>query len=474
MCGLLLLGCVARTVAAPATPEWKAQHDRIVARLRALAGKESQFGTAYEPLFRAALPWYELWGGRNPDPVDPGMVSPEAFATDLAQSLEQGRNYFAEHPSALFPLVFQKTLPDGRTVGANYWLTIPAGFPSAGKKFPLVVGLHGSGWLAHKISFKQVTSPQGPVFSVTPIDMDGPWHIDFLNAFLDELESILPIDQDRIYVQGHSLGGMATWEWALDNPERFAAISPMAGIGEPYRACRLKHVPAWVIHGGRDDVVPSGFADQMVTALEGEGAPVRYSIIEGGEHNMPRDFDSAQVLAWYLKQTRSHLPVPADPRDSLGLGPEGFSPCNEITREAGPAWKSESFDALDLTRFRDVSKPLFAKVHERGELADSPLREELDASTHRATLWLELPRLLHHEAAADPSVVLLPKSRYYRFYFRGETLKALSHIDALRAALATSGRAPTGKVWITSLSIWRETPGAIAEYWIETTPLPHG
>ena len=131
------------------------------------------------------------------------------------RSLEQGRNYFAENPDALFPLVFGKILPDGRSYNANYWIALPAGFPMSGRSFPLVIELHGAGWLGHKISFKRRAGASDPVFTVTPIDMESPWKIDFLNAYLDELIAMLPIDTDRVYLQGHSLGGEATWELSL-------------------------------------------------------------------------------------------------------------------------------------------------------------------------------------------------------------------------------------------------------------------
>ena len=306
----LLASGAARGANTAPSPDWQARHDQLVLRLRNLLPKEGAFGEAYRPIFHAALPWYELWGGRDPSAVDADMVPPEDYADRLALSLEQGRNFFAENPSALFPLVFRRVLPDGTTVGANYWLKLPAGFPNAAGAFPLVIDLHGSGWLGHKISLKVKTKLSGPMFSATPIDMAGPWQIGFLNAFLDDLLAALPIDRDRVYVQGHSLGAMATWEWALDNPERFAAISPRSGIGEPYRASRLKNVPSWVIHGENDDVIPSGFADQMVSALQSQGAAVRLSIIRAGAHNMPADLDQGQVDEWYLRQTRSHLPPP--------------------------------------------------------------------------------------------------------------------------------------------------------------------
>ena len=456
----LAVCCAARA----ASPAWQERHDRLVQRLRGLSSREGAFGEAYRPLYHAALPWYELWGGRDANPVDDGMASPEDYAEQLAGALEQGRNFFAENPSSLFPLVFQKTLPGGKAASANYWISLPAGFPSAGRVFPLVVDLHGSGWLGHKISFKHVTRPAGPAFGVTPIDMEGPWQIDFLNAYLDELLRVLPIDADRVYVQGHSLGAMAAWEWALDNPERFAAISPRAGIGEPYRAARLRQVPSWVIHGENDGVIPTGFADQMVTALESQGASVRMSLIKGGEHNMPQDLDQQQVVAWYLRQTRSHLPAPDDPRDHLGLNASGFSPWEIITLPGRPSWMAPSAGAVNENAYRSAAKALFGKVHDRGERVDSPLELEMDGDQNLKAFWLAVPRTLHPAGPPDPSIVARQESRFVRFYFRGPIKEAFGHLQAVRAEAASAGHTLSGSVWYTPMSLWQGSPGAIAEY----------
>ena len=457
----------ARAADTPVTPAWRERHDQLVARLRALAPKEGDFGAAYQPLYHAAISWYELWGGRNPNPVDDFMVSPDTYAAELAASLEQERNYFADNPSALFPLVFRETLPNGEALDANYWLSLPAGFPTAGRRFPLFIQLHGSGWLGHKISFTRGKGPAGPGFAVTPIDMDGPWKIEFLNAYLDELITMLPIDTDRVYVSGHSLGGMATWEWALNNPWRFAAIAPTAGIGEPYRAIRLKNLPAWVIHGEKDDVVPNGFADEMVTAMQACGAPVRYSLIRGGPHNMPADMDSGQILEWYLRQTRSPLSAPPDPRDALGLNADGYSPVELITQPATPSWQSAPLGAVDEYGARATAALLFKKVHERGELVDAPLRVEWDRATNISTMWLAVPRTLHPFGRVDPSIIVIPASHYYRFYYRGTADKLTDHLKSVQGELEAEGHALSGKVWMTHLSIWWDTRAAISECWVE-------
>jgi pimeloyl-ACP methyl ester carboxylesterase len=465
-----LIFCSAcRAADASAPRDWQATHDQLVQRLRGVAGRENAFGSAYQPLYHAAIPWYELWGGRNSDPVDADMMAPEAYASELAGALEQGRNYFAENPGALFPLVFRRIVPGGGEEGANYWLRLPAGFPSAGRAYPLVIELHGSGWLGHKISFKRTGRSPGPAVMVTPINMGGSWKIDFLNAYLDELISILPIDSDRVYVQGHSLGAMATWEWALDNPERFAAISPRAGIGEPYRAQRLKNVPAWVIHGESDDVIPNGFADEMVTALEAQGAAVRFSIIKGGKHNMPADLDQDQVLEWYLRQARSHAPVPADPRDALGLNESGYSPWRVVTEPETPSWKSSPVNIQTPEAYRAAAAALFKKAHERGDLVDAPIVQEFDQASHMTTLWLAVPKTLHPFGPEDPSIVIRPARRVVRFYLRGQMPSGIDHMLKIRDEVQKNeGRVLAEKVWITSLSIWwLNNPACIAEFCAE-------
>jgi predicted esterase len=453
----------------PASPEpWQERHDHLVARLRAVAGMENAFGPAYQPLYHAALPWYERWGGRVQHAVDDWMVPPEDYAAELADALEHGRNYFAANPGALIPLVFETKLPDGRTVSSNYWIILPTGFPDAGRTFPLVIGLHGSGWLGHPISFVRKTRQPAPVqrtFSVTPIDEGGPWQIDFLNAYLDHLLATLPIDPDRVYVEGHSLGGMATWEWALDNPERFAAISPRAGRGEPFRAIRLKNIPAWVIHGANDDVVPNAFSDQMVTALQSCGASVRYSVLKGVEHNMPADLDEEQVIDWYLRQTRSHAPPPPDPTETLHLGPAGFSPWEVITSPGGAFLESPSLQTPDERTLLAATQRMFQQAHCSGELVASPVELVMDLQTQATHVRLAVPRTLRTAAPADPTTVNASPGKYVRFYFRGQIKDALAHLAAVGTEVSTAGLRPTvGTVWITPLSLWYNTPGFIAEY----------
>ena len=41
------------------------------------------------------------------------------------------------------------------------------------------------------------------------------------------------IDESRIYLMGHSMGGIGTWKIAPKYPDIWAAIAPIAGTGAP-------------------------------------------------------------------------------------------------------------------------------------------------------------------------------------------------------------------------------------------------
>jgi hypothetical protein len=114
--------------------------------------------------------------------------------------------------------------------------------------------------------------------------------------------------------------------------------------------------------------------------------------------------------------------------------------------------------------------PLFARIHARGEMADAPLRLEVDPATGGGVVWLGVPLRLRTTKDPDPSLETLPPLSVARFYFRGLVPKALEHAKAVAAELAGAGRRPSGRVWVTPLSLWRDSPGFIAEYWVVASP----
>jgi len=149
----------------------------------------------------------------------------------------------------------------------RFLLYLPAGFdPSGRTRYPLLIFLHGSGESGEDLETVKVHGPPKLVASKPdfPFIVASPQarnHIErfdpaTLDAMLDELLEQLPVDPDRIYLTGLSMGGIWTYGWAIRHPERFAAIAPVCGLWDPGDACRLKDVPVWAFHGAQDPVVP--------------------------------------------------------------------------------------------------------------------------------------------------------------------------------------------------------------------------
>ena len=427
-------------------------HDRLVARLLAVGHQGESFGPAYARLYHAILPWYEKWGGRNYVAVDDWAVSPEIYAAELADALEQGHNYIAEHLASGFPAIFERKLANGQVVMENYQLHLPTGFPNSAKKYPLFISLPGSGWIAHKISYSRGTENHDLWISVTPILEGRDWQIQFLNEYLDELVKILPVDTDKVYATGHSLGAIATFNWAMSNPERFAAIYPEDGFGQPYRAVRLKYVPLWAIHGENDGVILPGLSEQMVSAVRAAGGSAVYSRLKGAPHNIPSWFNSDPVIAWCLQHIRSHHAPPADPRNSLGLSRDGFSDFSIVCLPDEMYWKSEiqNSDRIVTRASNAVIAKLFAKAEVDGAIVDSPVRYVVDSAGHGITPWLAVPLALQPSSNNDSSIVKLPARQAVRFYLTDNIDRAAAHLKEIQNRLPKN-QVLSDKYWLTPL-----------------------
>jgi hypothetical protein len=57
----LLICCAVRAADTGASAPRQDNYVQLVLRLRSLTSKEKAFGADYQPIYHAALPWYELW-----------------------------------------------------------------------------------------------------------------------------------------------------------------------------------------------------------------------------------------------------------------------------------------------------------------------------------------------------------------------------------------------------------------------------
>jgi lysophospholipase L1-like esterase/poly(3-hydroxybutyrate) depolymerase len=214
-----------------------------------------------------------------------------------------------------------------------YRLLAPDDF-DANKRFPLVLFLHGMGergsdnrqqlkflpqWMATPERRAEMPcfllAPQCPVDTTwNEVDwrtmrageVEKPhWAQGALEAALAKVLRDHPIDLDRIYVTGLSMGGFGAWEFAARHPDWFAACLPVCGGGNPGFAPRLQGLPIWAWHGAADRVVPPSASRSMVDALEKLGAPIQYRELEKvGHDSWSAAYGDDGALEWMFEQHR--------------------------------------------------------------------------------------------------------------------------------------------------------------------------
>ncbi len=212
-----------------------------------------------------------------------------------------------------------------QTIEVNYLLFLPRDYePKSGKRWPLLLFLHGAGERGTNI-WKVATHgppkivkehPEFPFILVSPQCPDGKvWSSDSLLALLDEIVREHAVDTGRVYLTGLSMGGYGTWSLGLAHPEKFAAIAPICGGGELItlvlssfeKGRSLRSLGVWAFHGAKDTVVPLSESQRMVDALKKVGAQeVKLTVYpDAGHDSWTETYNNPQLYEWLLKHDRN-------------------------------------------------------------------------------------------------------------------------------------------------------------------------
>ena len=195
----------------------------------------------------------------------------------------------------------------------NYLLALPKDYTQQ-KSWPLVLFLHGAGERGDELKLVKKHGPpklidNGKAFPFIVVSPQCPkdvwWEPIELTALLDEIIKNNNIDEDRIYLTGLSMGGFGTWRLAAHSPDRFAAIAPICGGGEPYWTRRFPHLPTWAFHGAKDRVVPLERSQEMIDAVKKNGGLPRLTVYpEAGHDSWTETYNNPQLYEWLLAQKR--------------------------------------------------------------------------------------------------------------------------------------------------------------------------
>lgn len=202
--------------------------------------------------------------------------------------------------------------------------------------YPLVVFLHGSGergtdnekQLAHGSSIfsNPANVDKYPAYVVFPQCKEKSW-TDKLDArvfmpgapipretkseelvmgLVNSLINQYPIDVNRIYIIGISMGGVATYDLVCRYPDVFAAAVPICGAINPERLSAVKNVNFLIFHGEKDDEIPSICGREAYKALCSVGANVDYIEFVGAGHDCwTAAFNYPSLLPWLFSQHKT-------------------------------------------------------------------------------------------------------------------------------------------------------------------------
>ena len=226
------------------------------------------------------------------------MAAPAPAVEPLANMVQQEKHFEA-----------QITV----TAKFDYLLFLPQGYQQSKQRWPLMLFLHGSGESGTNLAKVKTeglpkiveSMPDFPFILVSPQSAGRGWNSDTLNALLNDVIRKYRVDKHRIYLTGLSMGGSGTWMLAAAHPERFAAIVPICGSGNPADAKKLAGLPIWVFHGAKDGTVPVQRSREMVEAIQAAGGNVKFTEYPEAKHNCwTETYNNPELYKWLLAQKR--------------------------------------------------------------------------------------------------------------------------------------------------------------------------
>lgn len=197
-------------------------------------------------------------------------------------------------------------------------------------KYPLVIFLHGSGergddneaqlkWGVQNFASSEVMTLYQPIVIAPQCPKDSSWAnidweketmkespsktMDLLIALVEEKIKELPVDVNRIYITGLSMGGFGTFDIITRRPDLFAAAVPVCGGWDPDKAKEIADVPMWIFHGTDDGAVETRLSRDMVNALHEAGANPGYTQYpEVGHFAWIAAYSDPMMMAWLFRQ----------------------------------------------------------------------------------------------------------------------------------------------------------------------------
>jgi len=186
-------------------------------------------------------------------------------------------------PETLGPGDHTRTLMMGEQK-RTYLVHVPKSYDPK-KPAPVVLALHGmgmTGGMMDWLSGLNKKSDEAGFIVVYPSGLSLMWNaggfggktpkkepddVAFIGKLLDDLGTVVKMDEKRVYACGMSNGGMMCYRLAAELSDRIAAIAPVAGTIAIEESKPKRPVPVIHFHGTKDTFVPFEMAKGKTPAF---------------------------------------------------------------------------------------------------------------------------------------------------------------------------------------------------------------
>lgn len=212
-----------------------------------------------------------------------------------------------------------------------YQFRISSGMDTT-KKYPLILWLHGKGergndnvkqttlikkWLpdslektnyksfllAPQCSEDRMWSTYDKLAKEITFDTITPEIQKSIMLLIDELSSKYPIDTNKIYIMGISMGGFGVFDMITRYPNRFAAAIPICGGADPKQKENLVKTPIWAFHGEKDVLVDKRHT-KVPMELINDSTHILTTYPTTGHDAWNHAFKEKELLRWMFKQAK--------------------------------------------------------------------------------------------------------------------------------------------------------------------------
>ena len=213
----------------------------------------------------------------------------------------------------------QKSFNTSEDISLKYWLYTPK---NATSNMPLILYLHGGSGkgsdlnLVVKDGFPKYLK-DGELENIKAYVIIPQLPSNY-RAWLDIKQSIKDlilnisenynINENKISITGHSMGGIGTYDISLAYPELFSCMAPMSGRikNTQENINKLSNMPIWAFVGSADTTSDTSSAIEFIDSLSKVNKNAKISILDGATHSKVPElgYKGTDVINWLISNSK--------------------------------------------------------------------------------------------------------------------------------------------------------------------------